>query len=620
VSSSRRPLTRSVEGSEDCNTLDPIAPPASSSVAGPAPARFWGALCLIVLAQTLTVSYLIGRSFFFADDFLFLKMFEGEPWGAELFGRSVFGHMIPAYVLVQQSFGAWFGADWQMASVLIVLVQVGGTVAFFRLLTAMHGRVWCVPMTTAGFALSIVLLNNAPWWAATWTTGATIACALSAWGCAQRFALRRRVRHLVTFTVMLVLAVAFFEKSVALCAYVGLFYLLLGTRSETERARQRVSHAISLWPVWTIMVVVAGTDLAFYFRGDYLEEAGDPASFAVTLEYLARCLPEGVFPALLGIAYPSVTLPGPQVLTPVVASTLVGGVIVWSSWRSSLARRAWVWFLVCAMFSQLLLGRGRLGVLDLEGALYTLRYQVDATYLLLIALSVAVPAALKGGRETAVNRRLLFTVAAVAVLLIPGWVQSIRSISERGAGRVTDVYFASLRHDRAPTSPFLDLPVPDSIVPKVFFPWNMTSVIHTQIHPDVRMTDDPRGSVRLTLDGQVVPVTLRAVPRSSGEKVCAEPDGPPVQLLEATGLPVRAPEDPFILVADFASNGSSTVALTASTAFGDMDFTGRQKTFELAGRARVAAAAMVPPFTAVSAQVVDGTTVCFLRSRLATVE
>ena len=149
----------------------------------------------MLAVQFVVVGYLLRNSYFFAEDFTFLALYQDVPVSADLLRTSIFGHLVPGFILINKFFGAWFGADWGVAAIATLAVQLGGTVAFARLLLALVGRrTWWVVWLTAAFGLSLVVLNTAPWWAATWTMQITMVAAVSAWGCALRYARTRNWR------------------------------------------------------------------------------------------------------------------------------------------------------------------------------------------------------------------------------------------------------------------------------------------------------------------------------------------------------------------------------------------------------------------------------------------
>ena len=185
----------------------------------------------MLLLQLAVVTYLVSRSYFFSEDFTFLEIYRDTPVTADLLRTSIFGHLVPGFILVQKYFGDWFGANWTLAAFATVAVQLGGTVAFARMLLALVGRrAWWTLWLTAAFGLSVVVLNTAPWWAATWTMQITLAAAVSSWGCALRYERTRNWRYLVSLAVMYLVSVAFFEKAIVTSAYLGLFILFVGTR------------------------------------------------------------------------------------------------------------------------------------------------------------------------------------------------------------------------------------------------------------------------------------------------------------------------------------------------------------------------------------------------------
>lgn len=503
-------------------------------------------LAVVLLLQLAAVAWLLSNSYYFSEDFGQLLNYPREPLGPDLLSTSVFGHLIPGFVFAQWAAGGWLGASWTATALVTCVVQLGGTVAFARLLVALRGRRWWVPWLTGAFALGILGLNTVPWWAATLSPQIAVAASVSAMGCAMRYDRTRRVRHLVSLLVMFGVAVSFFEKSVIISAYVGLLVLIVGTHAPEEAWRERVHRAVRLWPVWAVFAAVSAVDLAFYFAGDYLGEAGRPAGARQTTEYLVRSLPEGVFPSLLGAAHPVTGLPGPAWLTPLAATTVAGSVALWTCLRSALARRAWVWFLLTAGLSQVLVARGRLSIQGTDAVVANLRYQVDPAYLFLVALTVALPAAMAtvpAGRRA----RLALAAALVPLVALPMWIHTVRTLSAESPGAYSRLYLHQLRESTLPArTVFLDMAVPGYVVPPAMYPWNLASTVYPVARPGVEVGHDPRGASWIAPDGTIIPVELFDITAPADPGCLLASDGP-VAVVAPPGPDLKGVTPPLLL-------------------------------------------------------------------------
>ncbi|QBX55613.1 hypothetical protein EXE58_09210 [Nocardioides seonyuensis] len=581
---------------------------------------WWAAVVSVFVVQAATVVVLTSRNYFFMEDFRFLVQLREGPIDAELLGYDVFGHFVPGLALGNHLFAQAFGASWTAASVVILAFQLGGSVAFLRLLIALHGRTWWLPGALAAFALSVVMLYSSVWWAATWTMGATTVCAVSAFGCAQRYFNTRRRRHLLSLAVMAALSFSFFEKSVVLCVYVGLFALVVGKLDERESWRQRLRGALAVWPVWLTLGTLASIDLALYFAGGHHENLSEPPPLALTGEYLLRALPEGSFTTVLGVVHPSVGPPGPQWLVPATTTTLFVLIMAWTSWRSRLAARAWLWFLACALVSVGFVALGRLGTLGVDMTAQMLRYQVETNYLVLVALTIAVPAALHtlahGARARLWHLRGVIAVGVV-IALVPGWIASVRVISETGPGRTADEYFAALRTGGPPPGPFLEYPVPAWIVPAFQYPWNMSSVIFPLVNPRAETTTDPRGSYVVTYDGTVREVALDYLYGPAKTAWCGGPEPAAITLVTGMQSPRQPDWDPLLVVVDHVAEGRATVSFTGKDENGTPTSAAGMlgSVFVVEGRGRLA----FPTTVALSEVVlfVEGVRVCIERFGIA---
>ncbi len=559
---------------------------------------FVGALGGVLVVQLVICLYLLRNSYFFSEDFTFLAIYQDVPVTADLLRTSIFGHLIPGFILTQKYFGAWFGADWGMASVVTLAVQLGGTIAFARLLLALVGRrTWWVVWLTTAFGLSVVVLNTAPWWAATATMQITMVAAISAWGCTLRYARTRQWRYLLSLAVMYTVSVSFFEKSIATSAYLGLFVLLVGT-ADDERLRARFRRALGLWPAWVVIGVITLADLAIYFAGPYLDEAGEPAGLGVQAEYLARSLPEGAFPTLIGSVYPVSDIPGPDLLTVVVATAVCLGVVVWTSVRSRLALRVWFWYFLVIFFSQALVARGRLSLIDVDTVVHNLRYQGDAVYLFVIGVAVAVPAAVRAG-SSAVRRRVTVAAVVAPLLALPLWAQSVHSISANTPGRTSRDFFAQLRSgDLPPDARFLDLPVPGWVIPTQMYPWNTAGRVYPVVHEGTAVTNDPDGALWIRTDGTIGPVSLRDETPPTTERVCVSPGEPPVPVLTAPEAD-RPTADPLLAALAYQADGKAKLQLSVGRGKVTRDLRGTGELFDVSGSGDLAAVIAAGPWRSI---------------------
>ena len=284
-----------------------------------------------------------------------------------------------------------------------------------------------------------------------------------------------------------------------------------------------------------VLAAISVLDLAVFLTGPYLGRFGDPAGATETVEYLARSLPEGVFPSLVGAIHPGT-------VTSVLATALVLSVVAWTSVRSGVARRAWVWFLVSALLSQLLVARGRLQLLGVETTVRELRFQVDSAYLFLIALCVALPAAVHT-LGPAARARFAIVVAVVPLALLPLWLQSLQTIADTSTGPDSRHYLAQLRSADLPDgAAFLDVPLPEWLVPSAMHPWNLASTVYPLVRPGVALTNDPDGALWIRPDGSIGPVHLRDLTVPTSDPVCLEAGDPAVQVLAPPGRgPLRCP-------------------------------------------------------------------------------
>ena len=138
-----------------------------------------------------------------------------------------------------------------------------------------------------------------------------------------------------------------------------------------------------------------------------------------------------------------------------LANALLLGIAVVTSLRSRVAFQAWVFFALCYLINQGVLGRGRVGLIGPHmGTL--LRYQLENTVLFCIALAVAIPY-LRGAwparwvprvRGRAVSRpAAVDALVALGYLLVSGTSLALVWLAT-GDGRSTEIALTELASER----------------------------------------------------------------------------------------------------------------------------------------------------------------------------
>lgn len=472
------------------------------------------ALLAVQVAIALVVS---GQSYFFADDFFYGSILTAEPLSLNLMFRSWFGHLGPGYILADWFFYDTFGTDWTVAVVVMVLVQVAGTVALLRLLTALRGRRASNVAVTALVVLSLELTTQTLWWGAVLSNLVPLVATVVAMDFFVRWDRSRRILPFLAMVVAFGVAVAFIEKSVLAAAYIGLLSLLV--LDADVPWRQRWGTTLRRWPAWMALAAIAGIDLAIFVTGDYIAESQEPGLRQLAA-FLFLSFTEGLVPSLFGFLPSSLTGAG-GIAVLVATNAVVLAVVVGSSLRSPRALQAWIFFALGYLLNQGALGRGRVAMLG-EHMGTLLRYQLENIVLFAIALAVALPALLRpaGRRLQAGGPVLRRSVAVVAVLALAGllvpWTAGVRHEMAVSSGTATRGYVETFRETLAgqrraePELGFLaGDTVPGWMVYTQMAPYNRFDRVLPQIDPDVRFVDDADRVLTVAEQGEVGPAEFR---------------------------------------------------------------------------------------------------------------
>jgi hypothetical protein len=509
------------------------------------PRGYRAALAALLAGQAALALWVAGRSFFFADDFVYGHLLTTEPMSLGLLLRSCFGHLVPGFIALDWTFNRTVGMNWAAATAVIVAAQLGTTVALVRLLSALRGRSWGNLLAAALVAFSLAFTAQSLWWGAVVTNLVPLAATVATLGCFARWVTRGHQRHLVAMAVMFGIAVAFYEKSVLTAAYVGLLSLLVLDAGLPWR--RRWATTLRRWPAWLILGVIAGADLAVYATGPYLAEAGAAPSPRSLLGFLLLSFPEGLVPSLFGFL-PRELSGGSGTAVLVVTNAVVLALVVWSSLRSRRALQAWIFFALCYLLNQGVLGRGRVGLMGVHMGTQ-LRYQMENVVFFAIALAVTLPlVAALGRRLVPAGPRRRWAAGAVALVGLPlflvPWSQGLRAETAASPGVATRPYMDTLRASydaqasRTPDLAFVagDV-VPDWVVHSGMAPFNRFDLILPQVLPAARFDETADRVLAVAQDGTVHEALFAATTPVELSGACLTEGAPAIEALPVGPLP-----------------------------------------------------------------------------------
>ena len=121
---------------------------------------------LIVFAALLLKVYVLSRSYFVEDDFLFFAAANAGDLSPEYLLELHKGHFMPGalfLVYVQTAFGPY---HWLSAAGTMLVLQGTAILAFFRLVWELFGRRWALLVPLTVYALAPLTIPVLGWWSA----------------------------------------------------------------------------------------------------------------------------------------------------------------------------------------------------------------------------------------------------------------------------------------------------------------------------------------------------------------------------------------------------------------------------------------------------------------------
>lgn len=493
-------------------------------------------VAVIVAVQAIGRAWVLSGRTFYWDDFIIVgSAADADWWTPDYFLQAHDGHLAPlAFILqaVANQIAPW---QWWLPAALMLLGQAAVTVAVARALRHIAGRSWQALAALALVAWTPLTLPGSTWWSAAANAIPMQLALAGITALAIRVGLRQQrpvsSRAVVAATVALIVALGFFEKSLAIMP-VALAFTIAVAYMERRSITETLLRGRTMW---LSMGLVTGAWALFYSL-TALADAGEASS-----EPRAELFFNGLGQVLAGLAggpwfwdrwapsQPWADAPSGLVSVGAVLVLLTMAVTIGRDWR------AWLpWLIAAGYLSVTLLSVTlmRSGDHTSDVLARTVHYYGDSAMVTGFAL-----AASWSDRVRPLPARSRFGVLALAgVLLVSAAISVVGYRSAWADDRTAewlDTAAASLEHAAGDGSPaVLDQPVPYEVLLPVAYPKNMYSQVFRDLpeRPTFgRVTDEPR---MFDDSGALVPASVAEIARitqgdveSCGTQLIAGPDG-----------------------------------------------------------------------------------------------
>ncbi|EME19945.1 hypothetical protein G419_12441 [Rhodococcus triatomae BKS 15-14] len=450
----------------------------------PSPRVVLGTALVLIAAQAVVRGSLVLGGNLYWDDLILIGRSSAMPLlSPEFLFYDHDGHFMPAAFLVAGVTTMLAPLQWSVPAATLIALQLLAALAVLRVLWLVLGPRPVLPAVLALYLFTPLTLPPFAWWAAG-LNSLPLQAAL-AWVAGDALLLARtgRRRYALTGTVVTVVALAFFEKSV-LVPFVAFAVVALAARVDGTR-----SPVLAAWrsgrPLWLGCGAVLGAWAAVYLAVvDSELRFPAPAEAAMFVHHGTSL---GVVPALLGGPWRWERWPpGPPWAIPptglVVAAWAVVALAVVLTLRCK-QRTGWVWVTMVAYVaaSEVAMMLARSGPDTVYEIAQSLRYTSDSAVMLVLGLALLIRAPRRPdlGRVGPLLQPVSTPpfVAAITALLVTSCLWSTVTFARSWEANPGAGYLAAARDSLAEHRdvPLLDQPVSLMTLLPVAAPWNMAS-------------------------------------------------------------------------------------------------------------------------------------------------
>ncbi len=482
----------------------------------------------------LSVAWRAGitrRGYLAVDDFPLISRADAAGLGPDYLLALYNNHFMPAAHLLTWVTHRLTGYEYWPYATLLIIGQAVVSIALYRLLVLMLPASWAVLVPLCLFLFTPLTLEVSAWWAVGVNMLPMQLAMVLAVGAFVRYADTGARRHLVTLGLAVALGLVFFEKSLLVVAFVFLLAVLLYAGGNPVTAIRR------WWPAWLVLTAVSLAYLAAYL-GAATSSLRRPASGDEVTTFLGQLFGHTVIPGLLGgpwtwldgadgAALAAPTEPARWAAL-VVFALFVGATI---RLRRAVAARAWLLLALYLALVAALLGATRLGsgFSGVAGAVP--RYVAEIAVVAAIcvgaalcgvrALSPPEPSPASAPALPAAARSPVWGYAAFAgvVLFLASSLWSGVGFGNDWAIKAGRDYLTTARAELAAApagTVFMDLPVPEAVVPSLSAPYNAQSRFFAPLDRDPVFVTKARALSVFDEAGHIRPAWVKGVTATPG--------------------------------------------------------------------------------------------------------
>ncbi len=429
-------------------------------------------LLLIVAAQVTAIGWFTTRSYFFFDDYIFLRQGQRSGLSLGFLLEPLNPHFSPGHRLVNWLLDTFFPLNFGVAQGVLLACFAASVLVLHKVLAELFGPGLGPLLLSLLYGTSLIHVGVIQWWnGGLLTLPATVLSLLSILAYIRHHRTGSS-RMLVLSLAAMGLALLFYVKAVLVPLYLVLLRVLVLDQRPVKASLASLSRERATWglyaaPVGLYLVVF----LSGYWQPSELPEPG------YLVHYLQISWTRVFAPSFFGLHIAGDQAPAFAGAAIIAVQLLVVALVAWSLLRSGSAWRAWAFFAVAFVANVVIIGVPRLSDWG-AGIAYTPRYHLEPTYLFPIALGAAFLGPQLGQRGADVptrhSPRLRMLLVTGLVLLIPvrfgaAWSGGKR-ISEDSPGHLASRYMHNveegLRQATATgvTPVIVDGTVPDYVV------------------------------------------------------------------------------------------------------------------------------------------------------------
>lgn len=391
---------------------------------------------------TLAISFFVSKTFWAADDFVFMQGFQSKNLSWQLLTSSYDQHVVPFFILTWWIVNQLAKGNYLWAQIIIISGFILLQYSFYKLIEQFSISKKQKVFLLTIFISSSIVNNNFIWWAAFLSSALPLICVINFFTFAIKYKRTCSNKHLVISILFYIVATLFFEK-MAIYSFLAIIYLLFfeNYKLSLSNANLTIKKCKYLFIgiiIWTALIVLN------YLNSGSIDQVSAPTSPYKILIYIKLVFTKYFTPRIFGLSSNSFTILNDTAILQIFSITVIAIAIALCFKYGKFYTLALGIFLAFTIANESITAYGRLS--DLGYRLGNeIRYHLDSYLVFILFLMAILQYVNKNNLSLTKSDKYVSLISIATLIIVLLNIYAMNQITKSSVSYQTKLFYNNLK-------------------------------------------------------------------------------------------------------------------------------------------------------------------------------